>query len=319
MKVVTQHYIGTTDEWKEANPKLYEAVWGFEKTKDGKVLAKLGNGKDCWNDLKYFDFTWRAMAVIEAEAQTREEADQELAAAVEAEARARGEADQELGQAIAALTPEGIENIPVRLEEIEGKITDEAQARADAEQALLAEIESKLAQKAPLTDPVFTGTPKVQSKTSAAINDGTLIATEAQVALKAPNYPVGAIFMSVDPTSPAVTYGGTWTVWGTGRVPVAVDTAQTEFNTVEKTGGAKTHTLTLAQMPSHSHPISPNPHDHTILNPASAGTNGVTIGIFFGNGNTGSTSLTIDNAGSGNSHNNLQPYITCYMWKKTAA
>jgi len=55
MKVVVQHYIGTTEEWRTANPKLYEAVWGFEKTTDGKVLAKLGNGVDLWNNLKYFD------------------------------------------------------------------------------------------------------------------------------------------------------------------------------------------------------------------------------------------------------------------------
>jgi len=55
MKVVTQHYMGTTEEWKAANPKLYNAVWGFEKTKDGKILAKLGNGEHRWNELKYFD------------------------------------------------------------------------------------------------------------------------------------------------------------------------------------------------------------------------------------------------------------------------
>jgi len=55
MKAITQHFYGTTEEWKAANPKLYNAVWGFEETKDGIVLAKLGNGKDRWNDLKYFD------------------------------------------------------------------------------------------------------------------------------------------------------------------------------------------------------------------------------------------------------------------------
>jgi len=55
MKVVTQHFFGTTAEWTAENPLLYNAVWGFEKTSDGKVLAKLGNGVDRWNALKYFD------------------------------------------------------------------------------------------------------------------------------------------------------------------------------------------------------------------------------------------------------------------------
>ena len=55
MKVITQHFFGTTREWKVENPILYNAVWGFEKTRDGKVLAKLGDGETPWNLLKYFD------------------------------------------------------------------------------------------------------------------------------------------------------------------------------------------------------------------------------------------------------------------------
>ena len=58
MKVIAQHFYGTTEEWKTANPKLYNAVWGFEEVREGdktRVLAKLGNGVDRWNDLKYFD------------------------------------------------------------------------------------------------------------------------------------------------------------------------------------------------------------------------------------------------------------------------
>jgi len=62
-------------------------------------------------------------------------------------------------------------------------------------------------------------------------------------------YPVGVIYMSVNATSPATLFGGTWTAWGTGRVPVGVDTADTDFNTVEKVGGEKTHLLTAAEMP----------------------------------------------------------------------
>ena len=56
MKVITQQYIGTTEEWQEKNPVLYKAVWGFEETKDGNILAKIGDGKTHWTELKYIDY-----------------------------------------------------------------------------------------------------------------------------------------------------------------------------------------------------------------------------------------------------------------------
>ena len=118
-------------------------------------------------------------------------------------------------------------------------------------------------------------------------------------------YPVGSIYMSVANVSPTTFIGGTWAVWGTGRVPVAVDTGQTEFNTVEKTGGAKTHTLTVNEMPSHT-------HDTSIY---FSGTGTVHYSVSAAQSPTPiSTSAT----GGGLAHNNLQPYITCYMWKRTA-
>jgi len=55
MDAIIQHLIGTTQEWEIENPILFEAVWGFEKTISGKLLAKLGDGKNPWNDLEYFD------------------------------------------------------------------------------------------------------------------------------------------------------------------------------------------------------------------------------------------------------------------------
>lgn len=66
-------------------------------------------------------------------------------------------------------------------------------------------------------------------------------------------YPVGSIYMSVKNTNPSTYFGGTWVAWGTGRVPVGVNTNDTNFATVEKTGGASTVTLTTAQIPSHTH------------------------------------------------------------------
>ena len=69
-------------------------------------------------------------------------------------------------------------------------------------------------------------------------------------------YPVGSIYMSTSNTNPANFLGGTWVAWGSGRVPVGINTSDGNFNTVEKTGGESTHALTTAEMPSHSHTFS---------------------------------------------------------------
>ena len=144
-------------------------------------------------------------------------------------------------------------------------------------------------------------------------------------------YPVGSIYISVNNVSPAAFLGGTWEAFATGRTLVGVDTSQTEFNSVGKTGGAKTHALTVAQMPSHEGHMYDN-------------FNGT--GYVERNGDKNSYYLNSDSAksygygqydnrpykivsgnemvmqgysrGSGQAHNNLQPYITCYMFKRTA-
>lgn len=128
-------------------------------------------------------------------------------------------------------------------------------------------------------------------------------------------YPIGSIYMSVNSANPSTLFGGTWVSWGAGKVPVGIDTNQTEFNSVEKIGGEKTHTLTSKEMPLHDHHIMKFssseqgaerfPQGSTIV-PEVVGS--TTTGWW---GNTAT-------AGGGQAHNNLQPYITCYMWKRTA-
>ncbi len=154
-------------------------------------------------------------------------------------------------------------------------------------------------------------------------------------------YPVGSIYMSVKNTNPSTYFGGTWVAWGTGRVPVGVNTADTNFSTVEKTGGASTVTLTTTQIPSHSHTsgtlsaASGGAHSHNLQNQKAAwgidgggnrvivdATTGYTAVTNKATTSAGAHGHTISGstatAGSGGSHNNLQPYITCYMWKRTA-
>lgn len=148
-------------------------------------------------------------------------------------------------------------------------------------------------------------------------------------------WPVGSIYMSVSPTNPGAQLGGTWVAWGSGRVPVGVDPGQTEFDSPEETGGSKTVTVTVANLPPHSHTIN---HDHTTPNlgfrytatTATGGANALRVtdidGVAGGGGSQGIATIDIPSY-SGNSGNGsgtstpittLQPYITCYMWKRTA-
>ena len=129
------------------------------------------------------------------------------------------------------------------------------------------------------------------------------------------NYPVGSIYMSVNNTNPSTLFGGTWEAWGKGRVPVSVNTGDSDFNSVEKTGGEKTHILTLSEMPRHFHTM-----DSAVSIKDSIVSNDT--GLYQGSGAITFTTIgkvvKTDDAGEGIGHNNLQPYITCYMWKRTA-
>ena len=118
-------------------------------------------------------------------------------------------------------------------------------------------------------------------------------------------WPIGSVYTSVSATSPSTLFGGNWEAFGAGRVMVGLDASDTDFDTVEETGGAKTHALTIAEMPAHS-------HTYTLENPSGTGSTGSA---------TGASSFSTPNtstAGSGAAHNNVQPYITVYMFKRIA-
>lgn len=128
-------------------------------------------------------------------------------------------------------------------------------------------------------------------------------------------YPVGAIYMSVNPTNPSELFPRTaWAEWGKGRVPVGVDTSQTEFNKAEKTGGSKSVTLTVDHMPSHTHKV-PKPEWYGVVTDADTGFGLLRTKNPIKDGSDGFVSTA---TGSGKAHSNLQPYITCYMWVRTA-
>lgn len=122
-------------------------------------------------------------------------------------------------------------------------------------------------------------------------------------------YPIGSIYLSINDTNPQILFGGTWERFSYGRCLVGVDESQTEFATVLQSGGFKTHTLTIEQIPSHTHTI------FTWLTNTFPG--GIDRLIMYGmpSGTTVSTNGTTA-SGGGQSHNNLQPYLTCYMWRR---
>ena len=125
--------------------------------------------------------------------------------------------------------------------------------------------------------------------------------------------------MSVNSTNPSQFFGGTWEQWGAGRVPVGVNSSDTDFNSVEKVGGEKKHALTSDENGPHTHIVKWQNFGSVGNSSANAGatTNDRTIN-FNVNNTTSNGELTAKTSGSGQAHNNLQPYITCYIWKRTA-
>lgn len=185
--------------------------------------------------------------------------------------------------------------------------------------------------------------------------DNTSDATKQAATLLAA-FPVGSLYFSTNSTNPGTYLGGTWAAFGAGRVPVGFDSGQTEFDTDEETGGAKTVTLTEAEMPAHTHSGSslstsdPGNHTHSTPNhthtfnmsvsganngmfhhvngttaAADGGTNGSKTTNSGGGGTSGGSgahthtiSGNVGSTGDGDPHNNLQPYIVVRMWKRTA-
>lgn len=170
-------------------------------------------------------------------------------------------------------------------------------------------------------------------------------------ALLALIYPIGSIYMSVNDTNPATFLGGTWERWGQGRVPVGVDENDTIFEEAGKEGGEQKHRLTIDEMPNHRHlgqyteTRTYTTHAQTPTDPPSQaievyqGTREVEVQYNVVKDNVSTTAFYTSGSGPINDifysekvtstygvaddggdipHNNLQPYITCYMWKRTA-
>lgn len=77
-------------------------------------------------------------------------------------------------------------------------------------------------------------------------------------------FPVGAVYMSTTSANPSTFWTGTtWQAFATGKTIIGIDTSDTEFNSVNKTGGSKEVVLTIPNLPSHNHTVGDNTHSHT--------------------------------------------------------
>jgi len=206
-----------------------------------------------------------------------------------------------------------------------------------------------------MASPAMSGTPT--APTAAAGTNTTQLATTAfvQATLLASVYPVGSIYINAtNNTNPGTLLGfGTWGAFGAGRVMVGFDSGNTLFDTAEETGGSydavvgnHTHSVSITsgtQSADHNHAISINDPGHfhnlpyfqtgsggggggpDVLGGSGMYTNSSTTGITASSGGVSAnhthnvSGTTADaNVATSVTNKNIQPYITVYMWKRTA-
>lgn len=141
------------------------------------------------------------------------------------------------------------------------------------------------------------------SAVSLTVDPSTVVATRSWILNLL--YPVGEVLITHRNGSPATWLGvGTWERYGKGKMLAFYNDAEAEFNALDKEGGEKTHTLTLPEIPAHTHDYNRAPNR--------VGTGGANP--IWANDETAQTG----SAGGGQPHNNLPPYTTLFAWKRTA-
>jgi hypothetical protein len=193
-------------------------------------------------------------------------------------------------------------------------------------------IATAISTKADLASPTFTGTPALPTGTTAVTQSfgtsSTTVATTAfvQAALQL-LHPVGSIYINAtNSTNPGTLLGfGTWVAFGAGRVPVGFNASNALFDTAEETGGSAdavvvshTHTATVTD-PGHTHKLQRTGHDTggVSLTKLGLSTVFVTDNDVIESSTTG-VSVANSTEGVSGTNANYQPYITVYMWKRTA-
>lgn len=143
------------------------------------------------------------------------------------------------------------------------------------------------------------------------VNENAETLTNLQDQLLDKIYPIGSYYETSNTSfNPNVTWGGTWVEDSKGRVTVALNGSDADFNTISKTGGEKKHQLTVEELPKHSH--NPTPSGATTFS------QGGSFDAMQGSGNRTYSLLGSSYTGEDVPHNNLQPYIVVVRWHRTA-
>ncbi|MBS1331685.1 MAG: hypothetical protein HP053_00530 [Christensenellaceae bacterium] len=137
-------------------------------------------------------------------------------------------------------------------------------------------------------------------------------------AAKLASWPVGSIYMSLQATSPATLFGGTWERIANGRMLIGADSASYPAGS---TGGEAKHALTETEMPSHNHGVQQAGSDGAI--PMEMGKDGTYQNdeyLSFGTSVKpfAESTILISYRGGNQPHNNMPPYLSVYMWRRTA-
>lgn len=145
-------------------------------------------------------------------------------------------------------------------------------------------------------------------------------------------YPVGSIYISTNSANPSTYIGGSWESYGQGKTLVGIDSGDSDFSSVNKTGGEKNHTLSINEMPKHSGHFTYWGSNEETTSVDAEGEFGYYIDALMlksagylreytgrGWGITANNELSMRSwyIGGSKAHNNLQPYIVTYIWKRT--
>ena len=215
-------------------------------------------------------------------------------------------------------------------------------------------ISTAIATKADLASPTFTGSPVLPTGTTgvtqSAGNNSTALSTTAYTdaaitAVKSALFPVGAIYTAIVSTNPGTLLGfGTWSAFGAGRVMVGFDSGNALFDTAEETGG-NADAITVSHTHTATSTVTDAGHTHGLMGADNTGssrglsesqnrnvqggdsttnrgykTTAPTGGENFVETKTTGVTVATTNSSTGSSgtNANYQPYITVYMWKRTA-
>ena len=215
-------------------------------------------------------------------------------------------------------------------------------------------ISTAIATKADLASPTFTGSPVLPTGTTgvtqSAGNNSTALSTTAYTdaaitAVKSALFPVGAIYTAIVSTNPGTLLGfGTWSAFGAGRVMVGFDSGNALFDTAEETGGSA-DAITVSHTHTATSTVTDAGHTHGLMGADNTGssrglsesqnrnvqggdnttnrgykTTAPTGGENFVETKTTGVTVATTNSSTGSSgtNANYQPYITVYMWKRTA-